>query len=238
MTPDRPDSPLAPTRPAGSVLTPREAASAHRIGLAPPPGARRPGGAPVVDVAGPEPERRSRAVTAVGVLLGVVALAALVVVLRVVVLDGGTAPAGAGEQLVAEQEVREQVGSVVDFGQPYTYGNGLEVTVGQPAAYDPSRTATGAEEGTAVRVLVVVTNRTDAPFRPNTMQVRAVSGGVEGTSVWDPDQGVALTGPDVSIPAGATQQFALAFAVADPADVRLEIAPALYGYGEMVVERP
>ena len=181
-----------------------------------------------------EPEHRSRAVLVAGALVAVVAVIAAVVAFRIMV---PTTPSAEAAGASAARDVRERPGSVVMFGQVHTYGDGLEIAVNPPQRYEPSRNATGVEGGQAVKMQVVVTNRTDAPFRPNTVQVSATSAGQAGTAIWDPDQGIDLTGPDVTIPAGASLYFNLAFAVADPGDVTVELTPALFGYGPTVVQR-
>lgn len=183
-----------------------------------------------------KPEHRSRAVLVAGALVAAVAVVAAVVAFRIMVPSTPSADAATGAS-VARDNVRERPGSVVMFGQVHTYGDGLEVAVNPPQRYEPSRNATGVEAGTPVKMQVVVTNRTDTPFRPNTVLVNATSAGEPGTAIWDPDQGIGLTGPDVSIPAGASLHFNLAFAVADPGDVVVELTPALFGYGPTVVQR-
>lgn len=230
MTTERPDARKTLRPVLRSVPTPR-------TGI--PTGFGVTGGTPRVPTATPpaaDVERRSRAVTLVAVLLAVVAVVAVAVAFRILVptaTSSVVAPATA-----AQREPQTRPGSVVDFGQVFSYGDGLDVAVNAPQQYEPSVNATGVEQGVPSKVQVVITNRTAAPFRPNTLEVRATSGGQEAVAVWDPDQGVGLTGPDVSIPAGATLQFYLAFAPVDPSDLRLEITPAIYGYGAMVVQRP
>lgn len=227
MTTERPDATRALPH-LSAVPTPRSGVPATGFG------ARDAARAPVEVTAPDDPVRGRRSLVAVGALLAVVAVVAGVVAFRILVPG---APAASGQTLPeAQDEVREQPGSVVGYGQEYTYGDGLGLAVGHPQEYQPSANATGVEQGVPTRVQVVVTNRTGESFRPNTLQVTATSGGQEAVAVWDPDQGVALTGPDLSVPVGGSIQFPLAFAAADPADLRLEITPALYGYGAMVVQ--
>ena len=179
------------------------------------------------------PARRSRAVTVVGALLGVVAVVAMVVAYRVIVPPAVTAQAAPAA--AADEAVREQPGTTVRWGDRHSYGDGLEIAVNPPQRYEPSRNATGAQDGVPVRVQVVITNRTDEAFRPNTLLATGTSGGREAVAIWDPDQAIGLTGPDVSVPAGASVHFWLGFAPEDPGDLELEVTPALYGYGPTVV---
>ncbi|GIG41367.1 hypothetical protein [Cellulomonas phragmiteti] len=232
MTTDRPDARPTYPRTIDSVPTPRSGVPTAGFGISAL--SARAADVPAAD----EPERRSRAVTITAALLAVVAVVAAVVVFRIMVPTTPSAAAEDSGAARAATQTREQPGSVVGYGQSHTYGNGLEVAANTPQRYEPSENATGTDQGVPVKLLVVVTNRTDTAFRPNTLQARATSGGQEAVAVWDPDQGIALTGPDMSIPVGATIHFHLAFAVADPADLQLEITPALYGYGAMVVQGP
>lgn len=229
MTTDRPAARRAQPRTIDSVPTPRSGVPTAGFGVSALSAREEPTTATT-----DEPERRSRAVTVAGALLLVLAVVAAVVAFRIMVPSTPSASADA-TPLVGSTETREQPGSIVGFGQPHTYGDGLEVAVNPAQRYEPSGNATGVDQGVPVKLQVVVTNRTDEPFRPNTLQIAATSAGQAAVAVWDPDQGIALTGPDMSIPAGATISFNVAFAVADPADLQLELTPALYGYGATVV---
>lgn len=231
MTTERPDARRGTSPALRSVPTPRSGVPTAGFGVSGISSRELVDDTPVI-----EPERRSRAVTLVGALLAVVAVVAAVVAFRIMVPTVPSAEAGAQTSARSSEGTREQPGSIVGFGNPHSYGDGLEVAVNPPQRYEPSGNATGVDEGIAVKMQVVVTNRTDQPFRPNTLQIRATSAGQPGVAVWDPDQGIALTGPDVSIPSGSTFTFYLAFAVADPGDLVLEVTPALYGYGATVVQ--
>lgn len=232
MPTERPHARRPLARTIDSVPTPRSGVPTAGFGVS-----ALSEGAPGAAVTTEEPERRSRAVTVAGALLAIVAVVAGVVAFRIMVPSTTTAVADTTAAAPVTTETREQPGSVVNYGQAHTYGNGLEVAVNPPQRYEPSRNATGVEQGVAVKLQVVVTNRTDETFRPNTLQIAATSAGQPGVAIWDPDQGIALTGPDVSIPSGATITFHVAFAVADPADLGIEFTPALFGYGSTVVKQ-
>ncbi|MCC2315033.1 hypothetical protein [Cellulomonas xiejunii] len=226
MTTERPDARSARPPTFSAVPTPRSGVPTAGFGvsaIATPP--------PTATSLADEPEGHSRAVLIVGALLAVVAVVAALVAFRIIVPSTPTSSAGEGTADRTITEIREQPGTVVRYGDPHSYGDGLEVAVNAPQRYTPSDNATGVDAGVPVKMQVVITNRTDEAFRPNTLQVSATSAGQPATAVWDPDQGVALTGPDVSIPAGASIHFNIAFAVAEPGDVALELTPALLGYG-------
>lgn len=231
MTTERPDAPDVTRSRLDAVPTPRSGVPTVGFGVS----AIAAPAAPLEVTRPEEPKRRSRAVTVAAALLAVVALVGAVVTFRIVLPS--TPSAEAADVAVGradDEEIREQPGTVVRFGDGHSYGDGLELAVNLPLRYEPSTNATGTEDGTPVRVQIVITNRTDTAFRPNTLIASATSAGQEAMAIWDPDQGIALTGPDVSIPAGATVNFYLAFAVADPADVSVEVVPALFGYGATV----
>lgn len=227
MTTERHDAPPRATR-LQAVPTPRAGVPTVGFGVS---AIAEQEDAPRTDLTA-EPGRRSRSLTAVVVFLVLVAIAAGVVVFRVVV---PSTPSAQAVVTADDDQVREQPGTIVRYGDPHKYGDGLEVAVNPPQRYEPSRNATGVESGIPVRVQIVITNRTDEAFRPNTLVATATSGGQEAVEIWDPDQGIALTGPDVTVPPGATVHFYLAFSVADPGNTTVEVTPALYGYGATVV---
>ena len=229
MTTENPDTRRALPRGLHSVPAPRTGVPALR-----PPGdpAPEPASALAVD---DSRDSGSRAVKLFVGFLIATSLVAGMVAYRIIV---PAPPSESGAGVTTSQSGPEEwPGASVTFGQEHTYGDGLALVVGNPQPYKPTANATGLDEGEPTRVQVVVTNGTDEAFRPNTMLVSATSGGQEATGVWDPDQGIALTGPDVSVPAGGELSFYLAFAVQDPADLRLEISPALAGYAPVVVAR-
>ncbi len=235
---DRPDVARALPRGIDSVPTPRQGLPSARGGAsvasASPP---TTGLLTVGDVRANEaPLHRSRAVVVAGVLLTLVAVVAVLVGLRIV-FPAQPQPAHADGVLVApDEDVVEQPGGAVGFGETYTYADGLSFTVLTPRAYEPSARAAGGDGGAAVRIEVDVRNRTGREFRPNTLQVVATTpDGHPVEAVWDPEQGVDLTGPDVSIPHGGSLQFSLAFAVDVSQGLALQVVPALYGYGQLAI---
>lgn len=228
MTTENPDTRRALPRGLQSVPTPRTGVPALR-----PPG----GPVPAPGSALPVDDARDSGSRTVKLFVGFLIATSLVagMVAYRIIVPGPPSESGAG--VTAQSGLEEWPGASVAFGQEHTYGDGLAIVVGNPQPYKPTAIATGLDEGEPTRVQVVVTNGTAEAFRPNTMLVSATSGGQEATGVWDPDQGVALTGPDVSVPAGGELSFYLAFAAQDPADLRLEIMPAFAGYGPVIVGR-
>ncbi|WP_155378667.1 hypothetical protein [Cellulomonas sp. JZ18] len=145
-----------------------------------------------------------------------------------------TSSAEAGEAATPTAEVT-QAGSTVPFGRPYQYGDGLFVLVKEPQEFEPSREAQGVDEGVPVRVRVQVTNGTRRSYTPSTLEATAMSGGAQATQVVDLTREIDAAGPYVTLDPGQTVSFDLAFAVADPDDVTVTVAPALGGYEPLVV---
>lgn len=183
-----------------------------------------PGGT-VDDAAGPSRRRRVWAVLGL-----VVALVAVGVVVR-----SALAPAPGLATGSAPSAGVLDAGHTA-FGAAFTYGDGLSVEVDEPERYTPSETAAGGGDGLATVVVeVAVTNGTEKTYRASTFAVTASSGGVEAEQVWDPAQGVELSGPAYAVPPGGTVRFRLAFAVQQADDLRLTVLPAIYGYAPLVV---
>ncbi|QCB94877.1 hypothetical protein [Cellulomonas shaoxiangyii] len=174
--------------------------------------------------------RRLRQLRTWAVLALVVAAVVIALAVRAALFPGGGAAIdtgrGAPEPLTA---------GLTAFGAPFTYADGLAVEVAAPQPFTPSRTAVGGDAGTPVLFQVTVTNDTGATYRASTLEVTATSGGLEAEPVWDPDQGVELSGPMFAVPPGGAVQFRVGFAVREPDDVRLTIVPALYGYEPLEV---
>ncbi len=220
MTADRQrfEGALPPTVPATAV------APRGRTALAPepvPPPARQRDRRPVA--------RRLRTWVALGlVVVAVVAGLAL----RSALTPPGSSAAGSTAGRSAPDALPA---APTAFGVPFTYADGLTVEVGAPVPFTPSRTASGVDGGPAALVEVTVTNGTDAAYRASTVELTATLDGAPAAPVWDPDQGVELSGPAFAVPPGGTVQFRVGFAVAQPERLQLTVVPALYGYEGLVV---
>ncbi|MFC8191766.1 hypothetical protein ACFUMH_08915 [Cellulomonas sp. NPDC057328] len=164
---------------------------------------------------------------------------ALVVVAVVVGLAARSALAPTGSSAAgsaADRTVPDALPAApTTYGVPFTYADGLTVEVGAPVPFTPSRTASGGTGAAAALVEVTVTNGTDESYRASTVEATAAVDGAPAAPVWDPDQGVELSGPAFAVPPGGTVQFRVGFEAADPERLRLTLVPALYGYEALVI---
>jgi hypothetical protein len=115
------------------------------------------------------------------------------------------------------------------FGQRFTWPSGIAVEVAQPAAFYPSRSATGATGNRVVLVRTTVRNGGKQPYRLDVFSFgpEATYGGVEATKVVDRAQGTGdLT--DVVVAPGGSFTYATALAVgAGPGLLELDYTEAL-----------
>jgi hypothetical protein len=115
------------------------------------------------------------------------------------------------------------------FGQRFTWPSGIAVEVAQPAAFTPSRSATGATGNRVVLVRTTVHNDGKQPYRVNVFSFgpEATYGGVEATKVVDRARGTGnLT--DIVVAPGGAFTYATALAVgAGPGLLELDYTEAL-----------
>lgn len=113
---------------------------------------------------------------------------------------------------------------VAAFGSAFTWEDGLSVTVGEPAPYEPSEYAAKGETFTEFVVFdVVIVNNTGAPWDPALIYATLQSANQEGDRVFDSAQ--LPPEPTTKLLDGREVTFKLAFGVADTADLVLEVAP-------------
>ncbi len=117
------------------------------------------------------------------------------------------------------------------FGDTITWEDGVSVSVSTPAEYIPTEYAAGTVEGQPnVAFEIVLTNNTDEPLDPGTWTT-ASSGGVEASQIFDTGEGAPLgelaMGPSTTLLPGQTVKWYVAYSVADPAEITLEVYPSL-----------
>lgn len=111
----------------------------------------------------------------------------------------------------------------IAFGETFAYDDGLEVTVGELGAFEPSEWAWGEGEEYVV-VTVTITNGTGEVFDPSGFSTTASSAGREAEEVWDTDSGIEGA-PQTSLQPGKSVSFEVAYGVDDAADVTLDVSP-------------
>ncbi|WP_316668912.1 hypothetical protein [uncultured Propionibacterium sp.] len=115
-------------------------------------------------------------------------------------------------------------GSDATFGTAYTWGDGLSLEVSAPEAYTPGEYAAGTDAYSQFVVFTMrIVNNTGQTWDPALFTASLQSGNREGSRVYD--SGQLPDTPTTSLLDGREAQFQMAFGVADPADLVLEISP-------------
>ncbi len=113
------------------------------------------------------------------------------------------------------------------LGSTHKWQNGVSVAVGKPTEYEPSSSAVGTDPGKKyVLITFTVVNGSDKGYDPAEFQASVQSGDTEAEHVYDSAKGV-LGAPSTQIHMGRETKFSLAFAVPDPADLTVLVAPGL-----------
>lgn len=154
--------------------------------------------------------------------LTVVALAALALTgCSVPVADS---PVGEGPAPTAAEPSQPPVENTnATFGSAVTYTDGVSISVSTPAPFTPSDTAAGMDQPNAVVFNVTMTNGSAENVDPF-LYATASSGGVEASEIFDSEHNVGGS-PSTTVLPGQTITYALAFSVADPNQITLEIQP-------------
>ncbi len=115
--------------------------------------------------------------------------------------------------------------TISKFGQAFTFRNGLSVSVGLPEPYTPSPTAsTSSIDSQYVAFTVNVVNGSSDIYEPASFTANLQSGNTEAQEVFDSANGYSGS-PSTSVLPGRESQFGIAFEVADPTDLVLELSP-------------
>jgi hypothetical protein len=113
---------------------------------------------------------------------------------------------------------------VAAFGSAFTWADGLSITVSRPATYTPSKYAATGKEFTHFVVFdVVIVNKTGAVWDPSMVYATLQSANQEGDRVFDSSQ--LPPEPSTKLLDGREVKFKMAFGVADPVDLVLELRP-------------
>jgi hypothetical protein len=113
------------------------------------------------------------------------------------------------------------------LGSTHKWQNGVSVAVGKPTEFEPSSSAVGTDPGKKyVLITFTVVNGSDKEYDPTDFQASVQSGNTEAAHVYDSAKGVSGA-PSTQIPTGRETKLSLAFAVPDPADLTVLVAPGL-----------
>ena len=111
------------------------------------------------------------------------------------------------------------------FGKTYTWDDGLSIKVGKPTTFKPSEWAIGSAKGkTSVLMSVTIVNKTGKPFDPGMVYLTAQSGNEEAEQIFDSEKNVG-GGPSTKVLNGREVTFKVGFAVGNPKDIVVEVAP-------------
>jgi hypothetical protein len=160
---------------------------------------------------------------------------ALLFLMLVLVLTGCTPAASKADPQASAAVVEEpaQTPPPVDlkpqFGEVFTYDNGVSISVSQPVPFTPTEwssasTATGGEQWLYFKI--VLTNNSGADIDPYTYE-SVSSGGKEAVSVFDMGNELGAIGetPTTSVQNGQTVEWLVGYGVVDPASITFDIQP-------------
>jgi len=110
------------------------------------------------------------------------------------------------------------------FGQAFTWEDGLSLTVSKPSSFKPSQWAAGTDQFKKYVVFDVrVVNKTGKAWDPSLISASVQSSNKEGEQVFDSEK--LGDEPSTKLLNGREVKYKIAFGVADPKDLVLEIAP-------------
>ena len=112
----------------------------------------------------------------------------------------------------------------LQFGDKYTWENGLSLSISKPEAFKPSSYAIKGDTGKHVIMTVVIENGTGEDYDPVLSSFTASSSGEESEGVFD-DANKLNGSPDTTVKAGKSIKFKIGFSVADPKDITLDASP-------------
>lgn len=122
-------------------------------------------------------------------------------------------------------EPTSEAPSTPQFGETYSWDDGLEMTVSKPTAYKPSDSAAGTEKFKNFLVFqVTIKNGSKEKFEPGLATISVSSGDEEGQEVFDSAKGIE-SAPSTSVQPGRSAKWKVVFAVKDPKDLTMDAAP-------------
>ncbi|MCV9996533.1 hypothetical protein OIU93_19905 [Paeniglutamicibacter sp. ZC-3] len=111
------------------------------------------------------------------------------------------------------------------FGESYTWEDGITIKIGQPKAYKPSQSAAVSGDGDPIAFNVTIVNGTGERFDPAMFNATMQSSNVEADQIFDSAKKLEGT-PSTTILPKRESSFQLGFTVADKKDLVLEVTPS------------
>lgn len=113
---------------------------------------------------------------------------------------------------------------VEELGATYLWADGLAVTVSKPSGYKPSEYAAGTDGFSKFAVFdITIVNNSGTAWDPALFRATVQSANQEGSKVYD--SGKLPDEPTTKLLNGREATFKMAFGVADPADLVVEVTP-------------
>lgn len=147
--------------------------------------------------------------------------------------DNGTVEKG-GAETSATTEATETTAAAAEsselqFGDKYTYENGVSLSITKPAEYTPSEYAIGISNSHEPVVFeVTIENNSGEDYDPSMSYFTASSGGEESEQIFDSENGLD-GGPTTTVKNGKSIKFKIGFSVADPSDITMDASADMFG---------
>jgi len=141
--------------------------------------------------------------------------------------DNGTVEKGGAESSAAETsaaaESTAEASNELQFGDKYTYENGVSLSISKPADYTPSESAAimGDTGNDAVVFDVTIHNGSGEDYDPSLAYFTASSDGEEAEQIFDSAKKVGDS-PTTTVKDGKSIKFKIAFGVADKSDITMD----------------
>lgn len=119
--------------------------------------------------------------------------------------------------------------TIVQFGEVFTYEDGVSVSVSSPTPFVPTEWSSASASPADTQWFyfkIVLTNNSGAAIDPMTYETVS-SGGKESPSVFDMGNELGAIGefPSTSVQSGQTVEWLVGYGLADPAAITFDIQP-------------
>lgn len=144
---------------------------------------------------------------------------------------GQSSEAGGAQSAQTKETTK---GTAARFGEAYVYQDGLSVTVSAPKAFEPSEYAAGTDKFKHfVSFDVRIVNKTGKPWDPSLFSATVQSDNEEGDQVFDEELEGA---PQTKLLNGREVKFTVAFGVANPKDIVMEVNPDMIDHDAVMFQ--
>ncbi len=138
--------------------------------------------------------------------------------------EGDPADPGAGEFEPTEEDLEEPESPELKFGQTYTYTDGLSITISKPQPFRPSDTAAVTRSNAYRQFTVTIVNKTGRRYDPSGFSTTVQSANEEAEQIFDSARGIGGS-PDTTLLKNREAKFRIAYSLADPKDIVMEVSP-------------